>query len=254
VGLEYGPRMSAGDRESSGRRASARRRIVLFVVGVLLPVGLFLLLAKGVAGGAVRGVDEGTLRALEQVQNGALTVVMRVITFLGGDWGVALPTAAVIVVVLVVCRRRLREALFVLVVMTGTGVLQLVTKLAFERPRPAVFEPLVAVSSSSYPSGHAMASAGLALVVAVIAWPARRRMAAIAGGAAFALLVGASRMYLGVHYPSDIAAGWLLAVAWVTAVWLAFDLAGRPVGLCAASGEPGGERPPAGERQPARKR
>ncbi len=231
-----------------------RRRIVQLVVGVLLPVSLFLLLAEGIAGGVARGIDEGTLRTLGQIQSGALTVVMRVITFLGGDWGVALPTAATIVVLLVVCRPRLREALFVLVVMTGTGVLQLMTKLAFERPRPTVFEPLVAVSSYSYPSGHAMASAGLALAVAVVAWPTRWRAAAIAGGTAFALLVGASRMYLGVHYPSDIVAGWLLAVAWVTSVWLVFDLAGRPVGLCAASGEPGGEQPPVGERQPARKR
>lgn len=233
--------MSAGDRESSKRRTSGRRRIVLFGLGVLLPVGLFLLLAKGIAGWTVRGIDEGTLRALEQIQNGALTVVMRVITFLGGGWGVALPAAAVIVVLLIACRPRLREALFVLVVMTGTGVLQLVTKLVFERPRPAVFEPLVAVSSYSYPSGHAMASAGLSLALAVVAWPTRWRATAIAGGAVFTLLVGVSRMYLGVHYPSDIVAGWLLAVAWATLVWLVFDLAGRPVGVCAS-----------GERQPVR--
>lgn len=222
------------------RQIPVRRWIVLFVLGVLLPVGLILLLAEGIAGGMVHGIDEGTLRALDQIHNGALTVVMRVITFLGGDWGVALPSAAAIVVLLVVCRPRLREALFVLVVMTGTGVLQLVTKLAFERPRPAVFPPLVAVSSYSYPSGHAMASAGLALALVVVAWPTRWRTAAIAGGVAFTLLVGASRTYLGVHYPSDIVAGWLLAVAWVTAVWLVFDLAGRPLGLRAAHGTSGG--------------
>lgn len=205
---------------------SGRRSALLLAMGVLLPVALFLLLAWGVAEGVVRDCDEGALRAVEELHGGALTVVMRVVTFLGGDLGVVIPTAAAVIVLVVVCRPRLREALFVVVAMVGSGVLQLVTKLVFERPRPDVLEPLVAVTTYSYPSGHAMASATLALALSIVCWPTRWRLAAIAGGLVFTLLIAFSRMYLGVHYPSDIVAGWLLAVAWVVLAWLAFAVAG----------------------------
>jgi undecaprenyl-diphosphatase len=236
-------RATAADRAGDGDRPAAgtghlRRplHLLLPVLAVLLPVALFLLLAEGVVGGSPGGIDAGVLRALEQVQSAALTVFLRVVTFLGGDWGVVIPTAAAVVVLLIVDRPRLRGAVFVAVVMAGTGVLQLLTKLLFERPRPGVFPPLVAVASYSYPSGHAMASAGLALAVGLLAWRTRWRLWAVAGGLAFVLLVGLSRMYLGVHYPSDIVAGWLLAVAWVAWTWLAFEVAGRPLGGIRRSG------------------
>jgi len=231
------------------------RRIVLAALGVLLPVALFLLLAEGVVGGSPGGIDAGVLRALEQVQSAALTVFLRMVTFLGGDWGVVIPTTAAVVVLLIVDRWQLRGALFVVVVMAGTGVLQLLTKLLFERPRPGVFPPLVAVASYSYPSGHAMASAGLTLAVALLAWRTRWRLWAVAGGLAFVLLVGLSRMYLGVHYPSDIVAGWLLAVAWVSLTWLLFDAAGRPPGRAErTSASPASDRPDGCGRPAARER
>lgn len=219
---------------------SRRSRVALLVLGVVTPVALFLLLAEGVAGGVVRGVDEGTLRALEQIHGAPLTAFMRGVTFLGGDWGVAVPTVAAAVVLLVVCRPRLRDALFTVVVVAGAGLLQFATKPIFERPRPDVVEPLVTVATSSYPSGHAMASASLALAIGILAWPTRWRAATVIAGTLFVLAVGVSRVYLGVHYPSDIVAGWLLADAWTVAVWLLFAAVGRRPGPAVVRADGGG--------------
>ena len=207
------------------------RGVVLCVVGLLLPVALFLLLAKGVAEGVVRDLDEGVLRSVEAVHGEVPTALMRAVTFVGAGWGMAVLLSAVVLVLVLVCRpRRLGDAAFMVAVMAGAGLLQLLTKLLFERPRPEVFEPLVEVMTYSYPSGHALSSAAFALSLAVVCRRTRWWTWTVAGGAVFTLLVSFSRVYLGVHYPSDIVAGWLLAVAWTTAVWLVFEAFGRRPG------------------------
>jgi undecaprenyl-diphosphatase len=195
--------------------------------GVIVPLVLFFLLAEDLGEAHLNAFDESVLRAVAQLHTDAATTLMRAVTFLGGFLGVA-PLSLALAGVLVWQRRR-RDALFVLVVMGGAGILQYAAKLAFARPRPSVFPALVDVSTSSYPSGHAMISASLGLVLAVVCWNTRWRWPAIVAGAAFALAVAFTRLYLGVHYPSDLLAGWCLAVAWATAVGLLFDLRGRPV-------------------------
>jgi membrane-associated phospholipid phosphatase len=126
-------------------------------------------------------------------------------------------------------QHRRRDAVFAVVVMGGGGVIQYLAKLVFERPRPSVFPPLADAMTYSYPSGHAMMSACLAMILAVVCWETRWRWPAIFVGVVYALGVAFTRLYLGVHYPSDLVAGWCLAVAWTSLVWLAFDLAGRRV-------------------------
>jgi membrane-associated phospholipid phosphatase len=203
------------------------RRVAWLLGGVIVPLMLFFMLAEDIGEAQMTAFDESVLRAVAQLHGDAATTVMRAVTFLGGFLGVA-PLSLALAGVLVALHRR-RDALFVLVVMGGAGILQYAAKLAFARPRPTVFPALVDVSTSSYPSGHAMISASLGLVLAVVCWNTRWRWPAIVAGAAFALAVSFSRLYLGVHYPSDLLAGWCLAVAWATGVWLGFDLAGRPV-------------------------
>jgi undecaprenyl-diphosphatase len=204
------------------------KRAFLFLVGVLVPFAVFLALAEGLDEAWLSGVDRSVLRTVEHLHGDALTTLIKVITFFGASWGAALLTIAAISVLL--WYRRRRDAVFLAAAMAGSGILQFVTKLVFERPRPAVFTPLTSWSTYSYPSGHAMASATLALALAVICWHTRLRWAAVASGTAFALLIAFTRLYLGVHYPSDILAGWLLSIAWVVVLLLLFDLFGKPVG------------------------
>jgi undecaprenyl-diphosphatase len=223
-----------GERVDDGRReaqrvtalqpvmALVRRRLVVWLVlGVALPLALFLVLAENVVERPIDSWDRGALRAIAHLHTSVRTHLLRIVTFFGGSWGIALLTVAALIILALLHRHR--DALFVAAAGAGSGILQLVTKLAIERPRPSVFLPLTQVTSYSYPSGHAMASATLALTLLVVCWRTRWRWAVLFGGAVYAPAVAFSRLYLGVHYPSDILAGWSLAVAWLVALHLVFD-------------------------------
>ncbi|MDX2240635.1 MAG: phosphatase PAP2 family protein [Leptolyngbyaceae cyanobacterium bins.302] len=75
-----------------------------------------------------------------------------------------------------------------------------------------------------FPSGHAMASASFVMVLIVLAWNTRWRWLVLVGGSLFVLAIGWTRIYLGMHYPSDVVAGWLLEIAWSFAVLLVIRL------------------------------
>ena len=97
-------------------------------------------------------------------------------------------------------------------------------KSAFARARPPAAEALVHAGGYAFPSGHSMASATFALALTVVAWPTRWRVPAALLAAAFALLMGASRIYLGVHWLTDVLAGWAMAVAVVTGTELGLEI------------------------------
>jgi undecaprenyl-diphosphatase len=128
-----------------------------------------------------------------------------------------IPLAFVIFLALLVVRRR-GNALFFAVAMGGTGALNQGAKLFFRRTRPDLWLSPAPEHTYSFPSGHAMGSMALVAALAVLAWPTRWRWWAIVLGSTFTLLVGFSRLYLGVHYPSDIAAG--AALGTVMGRWL----------------------------------
>lgn len=115
-----------------------------------------------------------------------------------------------------------RRADSLLVVLGSAGALALgpVLKAVVERPRPALSDHVVFVHSWSYPSGHSlnsMAVLGLLTVLAIRERPgALRRTALAVLGAFLVVVVGFSRVYLGVHWPSDVLAGWLIGVLWLT--------------------------------------
>ena len=125
-------------------------------------------------------------------------------------------------------------------------MLTLLLKLALPRQRPNLWPRLVSESDASFPSGHAMYSLALVLGVLLLCWSLPRfrrwRWAALGAGLAFSLLVGVSRLYLGVHYPSDVLAGWLTALIWVPGIFLLL----RPTP--SGSGRAGGVRGEGGSR------
>ena len=100
----------------------------------------------------------------------------------------------------------------------GSMLLTQAIKLFVSRPRPALWASIRPEHTFSFPSGHAMDTAALATALFFITPPARRKWWLAAP--LFALAVGAARMYLGVHYPSDVLAGWSSAVGWVLLVQL----------------------------------
>jgi undecaprenyl-diphosphatase len=116
-----------------------------------------------------------------------------------------------------------RVALFAVGALAGGAMVSLLLKQLFQRPRPEVVPHLREVVSTSFPSGHAMGAAVVFLTLAVIfvkAFRSRRAKAFCLGlGVFLALIVGASRVYVGVHYPTDVAGGWLAGTAWALATW-----------------------------------
>lgn len=125
--------------------------------------------------------------------------------------------AATTVLVLLLAGHR-RDALFFVVGVAGVWLLNPVVKELFQRPRPSFWPSPVQVSEFGFPSGHAANTAALVAAV-VLTLPAGswRLRASLAGGAA-AIVVAYAQLALGLHYPSDILAGWLWAGAWVAGV------------------------------------
>ena len=123
--------------------------------------------------------------------------------------------------------RRRRDALFLVFCAGGTALINLGVKIIFQRDRPSLWEHIVTENSYSFPSGHAMISSAIAFSFIIIFWHTRYRWLAVGAGAAYALLIGISRLYLGVHFPSDVLAGWCVSLLWVLSMRYAFTRFGR---------------------------
>ena len=114
---------------------------------------------------------------------------------------------------------------FLLLAIASGSVLSTTLKLLFSRSRPDLVEQLDRTFTSSFPSAHAMVSMlawlTLAAVLTRFVDSPRLRAFIVAAAAALSLLIGSSRVYLGVHWPSDVIAGWLAGLCWASVCWLA---------------------------------
>lgn len=215
----------------------------LLLLGIVLPLVLLAELAEDVWRSEGFGWDVDLLRFMHDRRSLALDVPMYALSVLGGGAGLAAVVAAVVVVLL--RRGRRADAVFVAVAVTGAAAIELAAKLTFARPRPDLWAHAWPAAGYSFPSGHAMSSTALAVAVAVLARGTRWRWWAAAGGTLFALGVGVSRVYLGVHYPSDVLAGWCAGLAWVSGLALVRSMRGG------RRARPGSPRPAdRGPRQP----
>jgi membrane-associated phospholipid phosphatase len=189
------------------------KALLLLFFGVGLPLVAFGALAEDVWSRGGIAWDVPILRWAHRHATPARDDVMTRVSQIGYLYGVV-PAAVVISIVLLAARRR-GNAIFFAVAMAGAGTLNTGAKLLFRRTRPDLWPSPSPEHTYSFPSGHAMGSMALAAALAVLAWPTRWRWWAIVLGGAFTLLVGCSRIYLGVHFPSDVVAGWSASLVWV---------------------------------------
>jgi undecaprenyl-diphosphatase len=155
-----------------------------------------------------------------------LEEAVRDITSLGSTAVLVLIVAATIFYLLLI--GSVRSAAFVLVSIGGGQMLSSLLKLGIDRPRPELVPHLAEVSTLSFPSGHAMLSAvtylTLGVMIARIVPGRLSRIYVLGLAVLITLMVGASRIYLGVHWPSDVLAGWCAGFAWAMLCWLVVRL------------------------------
>lgn len=217
---------------SSPIRVFTSRLETRLLGALLIPAVLlfaFIKLASEVIEGETLAFDTSILLALRVAGDTADPIgppwfesAMRDLTALGSTVVLAIITLAIAGFLLVTDRRRL-ALLLVLAVSLGT-VLSNTLKFIVARPRPDLVAHVVQVHTMSFPSGHAMLSAVTYLTIgALLAYDQSsiRVKTYILGVAIFlSLLVGISRVYLGVHYPTDVLAGWAIGGAWASFWWL----------------------------------
>jgi undecaprenyl-diphosphatase len=160
-------------------------------------------------GGPESPVDRAILVAM---QIDWLVAPARLLTQTGDWWGYF--SIGAVAAAYLALRGHRRAALFLVGLLLSERLVVTLLKLLFGRARPDPAGHLDPVHTMSFPSGHATNSMTLGLGLALLLAPAAHRKPAIAAGLAFAFAVGATRLILGVHWPSDVAAGWSLGALW----------------------------------------
>ncbi|MBA3892856.1 MAG: phosphatase PAP2 family protein [Gemmatimonadales bacterium] len=223
--------INAHPPESAAEAATGPRIGAALGLGLLaaaLALSLFVWLGYLIHPGEPTGLDLMVRAWLGSLQSAELTSLMWAASVYGAP--VRLSPIGVVLAVLFLVRGWYRGALLVIVTLAGAGLLDTGLKLFFGRTRPeAFFTHYPAPPSYSFPSGHALfATCFFGGIAVLLSHRLRSRAArALVWAIAVTLIVviGASRVYLGVHYPTDVVAGYAVGVVWVAAVALGDRLA-----------------------------
>lgn len=203
----------------------------VLLAGIVAAGGLwgFVEMAEVARDTAAHGFDTDILLAFREpgrpddpIGPAWLEEAVRDITGLGSMIVLVLTTSFAIFYLLLI--QKWREALLVLVAVAGGQILSSTLKLGIDRPRPDLVSHLVEVQTLSFPSGHAMMAAvtylTLGSMLAGIVPGRTTRIFVLGVAVLITLMVGVSRIYLGVHWPSDVLAGWCAGFAWAMLCWL----------------------------------
>lgn len=211
-------------------RAIARR---VQDLGPTLTIGLLVLAAGGWVFGALAeevaegdtGLDNRIADELHEHATRPLTEFFEAVTTLGN--GIVLAGVAAIAAYLLARRRYYAEAVLMVLAYVGAQFLSYSLKLAFRRDRPFFTDPLATVSTYSFPSGHATVSIavyGALCLVLVRRLTGPARVVCVAAAVLLVSLIGFSRLYLGVHFLSDVLAGYSVGLAWLALCVVVLDL------------------------------
>ena len=208
----------AGHRRLTADPASRRRFRWVLGLMVVAPSAVFALVAGVVVAQGTPSWDASILHLVARHQQHTARAIVRTISATGSMPAVLALLSGALAVLLIA--RLYRQAAFVaaatLLCMAASGIM----KLVFARARPEVIAQTP--GSWSFPSGHTMSATGFAVALAIVLWPTRWRWPVLVVTTVYAVGVGLTRLYLGVHFPSDVVAGWALSVAVVGVTWLAF--------------------------------
>jgi undecaprenyl-diphosphatase len=185
---------------------------IAVLLGVLLPLTLFALIALQVSANGGFAFDRSLLLFINQSAPASLDHFMIMVTSLASPLMMALITT-LLSIILWFLRRRW-QAVFLFLAVGGASAINYLLKPVFSRARPDLWLSPTPETSFGFPSGHSIASMSLGVGVVLLAWPTRWRWPVLILAGLFAALIAFSRLYLGVHYPSDVLAGWSVGAAW----------------------------------------
>lgn len=213
------------------------KKFKIYGVIIFIAVLVFIGVAVGVQNGYLDGFDDAVRYRVYSMRSEKLTMFWKFITHSGDRDTVILFG---VVLLLVKSLRKKYGVKFVIAALSSTALYQ-VMKYIFQRPRPDIALRLIEESGYSFPSGHSMnclVSYGI-LAYLILKYCENRKLAKFlsAGLGLLIILIGLSRVYVGVHYPTDIIGGWSLGIAVLVAMMYAFEkFDGRCKNLCVMKG------------------
>ncbi|WP_438349602.1 phosphatase PAP2 family protein [Paenibacillus sp. FA6] len=191
------------------------------MISIISAIG-FGWIALWIGNARVLNFDQTIISYVQGRESPLLTTILTFFTDIGSGVSISIITIIVMIVLYKFLGHR-RELMFLAWVVIGSALLNMLLKLLFQRARPTLHR-IVDANGYSFPSGHSMAAFSLYAAIAFLVWKhvpnAIGRMFIIILSSIFILTIGVSRIYLGVHYPSDIIGGYLMSACWLTAsIW-----------------------------------
>lgn len=192
--------------------------IMLPLLICLASIGLFLVIVVAINTGAIEQFDLPIIEFIQGLEAGWLTVLLKIFTWIGSGYGVTPITFFICLLLFFKYKKRPQAILFafsiVITILLNEGL-----KKVFTRDRPEIYR-LMDAGGFSFPSGHTMMAVSLYAMITYLVWPAVKsnlgRVLLVLVSSLIAFLIAVSRIYVGVHYPSDIAGGFLMSTLWIT--------------------------------------
>lgn len=181
-----------------------------------LPIISFAKLANEVIENDTISYEKIVLYWIHGYSSPILDHVFYVFTSIGNVIPIVLMTFTIVAWLLY--KEKYLKAFIVIACVGGAGVADFILKQVFHRDRPSLWHSAITETSYSFPSGHAMLSCALVLCIIFLLWNTRWRALTAVIGIFVISIIGLSRLYFGVHYPTDILAGWCVSIAWFAIV------------------------------------
>ncbi|MBC1220500.1 phosphatase PAP2 family protein [Nostoc sp. UCD121] len=193
------------------------RSLLLLLIGVYLPLQVFeILTVKIWENQAGFPWDVPILLAVHSTANPQFDVLAVTLAIIGLPW-MAIPILGAIALILLL-QKRWRSLAYLLTVSLGSVIINRTAKELMHRVRPQLWQSIAPESSFAFPSGHAMTSITLVAILLSLTWASSWRWLVFSFGSLYIIAIAWCRLYLGVHFPSDILAGWMVTLGWTIGV------------------------------------
>ncbi|MBD0388752.1 MAG: phosphatase PAP2 family protein [Nostoc sp. C3-bin3] len=195
------------------------RSLLLLLIGVYLPLQVFEMLTVNIwKNQAGFPWDVPILLAVHSTANPQLDVLAVTLGIIGLPW-TAIPILGAIAIILLL-QKRWRSLAYLLTASSGSVIINRLAKQLMHRVRPQLWQSIAPETSFAFPSAHAMTSVTLVAILLFLTWNSSWRWLVLIFGSLYIIAIAWCRLYLGVHFPSDILAGWMVALGWTIGVSL----------------------------------